>query len=152
MTLPSFHVESLESRIGEEIAVSDWIELPQSMIDAFAEVTRDRQWIHIDVERAQRESPYRAPIAHGFLVLSLIPHLAQQSYRVEGIRASINYGLNRVRFVAPVPAGSRLRARFALGQMVRFDGGFQVTWTVTLDIEGQPRPACVADTVARWLS
>jgi len=147
----SFSRDELQARLGEEVAVSDWIAIDQATIDTFAALTGDQQWIHVDVERARHESPYGAPIAHGFLVLALIPQLAQQTYRIEGLRAALNYGLDRVRFISPVVVGSELRAHFVPQQFTPIDGGCQVTWTVTLELRNAPKPACVAQVVARWL-
>jgi acyl dehydratase len=140
----------LSALVGHEVAVSDWIEVSQERVDQFAEATGDRQWIHVDVERA-RQGPFGGPIAHGFLTLSLLPALIEQAFRIEGVRMGINYGLNKVRFVSPVPVGSRLRARFFLlaTESVESDG-VQMTWRVTLEGEGQAKPACVAESLIRY--
>lgn len=139
----------LPSVVGRELAVSDWIEVTQDRILQFAEATGDRQWIHLDRERAARESPYKTTIAHGFLSLSLLSAMAGSSFRVEGgFRMAVNYGLNKVRFPAAVPAGGRVRGRFTLNQLEEFDGGLQFTWGVLIEIEGGEKP-CVA---AEWLT
>jgi acyl dehydratase len=143
-------VEELRSLVGQELGASDWVEVTQSMIDAFSDVTRDKQWIHIDRERAQRESPFGTTIAHGFLTLSMLSYLHGQAVRVEGQhRMSINYGLNRVRFPNPVRSGSRIRARSAVKAVEDFDGGVQVTWLITVDLENAEKPALVAEWVGR---
>jgi acyl dehydratase len=143
-------VEELRSLIGQEVGSSDWIEITQSMIDAFSDVTRDKQWIHIDVERAKRESPFGTTIAHGFLTLSMLSWLHSQSVRVEADqKMSINYGLNRVRFPNPVRSGSRIRSRTAVNAVEDFEGGVQVTWLITVDLENVEKPALVAEWVGR---
>ncbi|MEO8036523.1 MAG: MaoC family dehydratase [Acidobacteriota bacterium] len=129
-------------------AVSDWLIVSQARINAFAEATEDRQWVHIDVERAKRESPYGAPIAHGFLTLSLVSHLLSQALTLEGVRMGVNYGLNRVRFIAPVIAGSRIRGRFVVTNIERKEKEVKITWTVTIEREAEEKPCCVAE----WLT
>src|SRR2546423_10648377 len=117
-------IEELKTLAGEEIGVRDWFEVTQARINAFADATEDHQWIHIDAERAKTASPFGTTIAHGFLSLSLLPHLAAQAYRVQGeFKMGINYGLNRLRFISPVPAGSRVRARFTLQSVEDVAGG-----------------------------
>src|SRR3989442_9520645 len=124
-------IEELKSLVGQEVSVSDWFEVTQSRINAFADATEDHQWIHVDVERAQTDSPFHSTIAHGFLTLSLLPHLAAQALKVQGeFKMGINYGLNRLRFVSPVPAGSRIRARFTLQSVEDVTGGIRLTWWV----------------------
>src|SRR5262252_11030622 len=137
------NISALSGLAGQEVAVSDWLEVRQERINQFAEATEDRQWIHVDPERAQRESPFRETIAHGFLTLSLLSELGKRAMSVGGVRMGINYGLNRVRFVSPVPAGSRIRARFTLATVEEIRGGVQVTWEVTIEREGAGKPACV---------
>jgi acyl dehydratase len=139
----------LESLVGQEIAVSGWIRIEQERINAFAAATDDQQWIHVDVERATRESPYHGPIAHGYLTLSMLPHLFRSALRIEGTRMSVNYGLDRVRFPAPVRAGSAIRARFKLAQLSPIDGGVQLEWQVNVECEGSAKPVCVATTLMR---
>ncbi len=141
----------LRALAAGEPLVSGVVTIDQARIDEFAAATGDRQWIHVDAERARRESPFGAPIAHGFLTLSLIPSLLMETISVSQ-RMGLNYGLNRVRFTAPVPVGSRVRARFRVADASDVDGGgVQVTWDVTLDIEGgtSAKPACVAEFITR---
>ncbi|WP_454763462.1 MaoC family dehydratase [Cupriavidus campinensis] len=151
-------LEELESLQGQEVAVSDWIEITQQQVNLFAEATGDHQWIHVDVERARRESPFGAPIAHGFLTLSLLPKFMQNAIHMEGVKMGVNYGLNRVRFTSPVPVGSRLRARVKVLKVERLepapDGltGAQSTWEVTVEREGSERPVCVAESITRRYS
>lgn len=129
---------------GAEIGVSDWMEITQEQITAFANVTGDRQWIHVDPARARAESPFGTTVAHGFLTLSLLSALAAP-VRVPGVRMTINYGLDRVRFPSPVPAGSRIRARFRLAATEPSGEAVRATWNVTVELEGSPKPCCVAD-------
>lgn len=144
-------IAELKRLIGQEVASSDWLEVTQSRINDFADATEDHQWIHIDVERAKTDSPFHSTIAHGFLTLSLLPHLAAQAFKVEGdFKMGINYGLNRLRFVSPVPAGSRVRARFTLQQVEDVAGGVQLTWSVTCEIDGGTKPALVAEWLVRY--
>jgi len=143
-------IEDARSRIGQELGVSDWLTIDQQRVNAFAEVTGDRQWIHVDVERAQRESPFGGPIAHGYLTLSLLAKFAGECIVVEGIKLAVNYGLNRVRFAAPVKVGSRVRARFVLASVEDIAGGAQLVWQATIEIENSDKPACAAEMVARW--
>lgn len=149
--MQTFTHAQLRALVGQEFAVSDWIEVDQARIDAFALATGDDQWIHVDRERAAR-GPFGGTIAHGFLTLSLIAGLGQKLFALDE-KMSINYGLNKVRFLAPVRAGSRLRGRFVLKSVEDFAGGppglagVQMVSTVTLEIEGADKPACVAETV-----
>ena len=139
----------MAAAVGTELGVSGWVEVTQARIDAFAEATGDRQWIHIDPERAKRESPYGTTVAHGYLTLSMLPVLIYDTIRLDGVRQSINYGSNRVRFPAPVPAGSRLRGRIRLLSVEPMEGGaLRVTLQTTVEVEGSERPACVAETMA----
>ncbi len=143
-------VQDLRGMIGQEIGVSDWFTVTQAMINAFAQVTQDRQWIHIDPERAQRESPFGTTIAHGFLTLSLLTHLHSQSLQIRGdIRMGINYGLNRVRFTSGVRAESRIRSRSVLQGLEEFAGGLQIVWALTVESEGTAKPALVAEWLTR---
>ena len=137
---------------GREVAVSDWLEIAQAKVDEFADATRDRQWIHVDPERAARDSPFGGTIAHGFLTLSLLSHLYQTCIRLEPRRMGINVGFNRVRFTAPVKVGTRIRARFALDRVETVKDGLQFIWKVTIEAEGGDRPACVAEWVTRVLN
>jgi len=144
-------IDELKSLIGQEVAASDWFEVTQSRINDFADATEDHQWIHIDVERAKTDSPFHSTIAHGFLSLSLLPHLAAQALKVQGdFKMGINYGLNRLRFVSPVPAGSRIRARFTLQSVEDVAGGIQLTWSVLCETEGGQKPALVAEWLVRY--
>jgi acyl dehydratase len=144
-------IEELKSLSGQEVATSDWIEVTQQRINDFADATEDHQWIHVDVERATTESPFHSTIAHGFLTLSLLPHLAAQAFKVEGnFKMGINYGLNRLRFVSPVPAGSRVRAKFTLQSVEDVTGGVQLAWSATCEIEGGAKPALVAEWLVRY--
>jgi acyl dehydratase len=140
----------LKSHVGQEVAASDWFEVTQGRINQFAEATEDRQWIHTDPERAARESPFRGTIAHGFLTLSLLSELMRRAMSVGGVRMGVNYGLNRVRFVRPVPAGARIRGRFRLAAVEDITGGLQATWDVTVEREGGDRPCCVAEWLVRY--
>ena len=143
-------MEDAKARLGQEIGVSDWMLIAQERVDAFAQVTGDQQWIHVDVERAKRESPFGGPIVHGYLTLSLLAKFAQECIAVDGIKLAVNYGLNRVRFVSPVKVGSRLRARFVLGGVEDVPGGAQMVWQAVIEIEDADKPACVAEMVTRW--
>jgi acyl dehydratase len=143
-------VKELGELVGRSVAVSEWVEVSQERINAFAEATEDRQWIHTEPERAARESPFEGTIAHGFLTLSLLSELMRTAVSVGGLRMGINYGLNRVRFVAPVPAGSRIRGRFTLAALEELGGGAQATWEVSVEREGGDRPCCVAEWLVRY--
>ena len=143
-------VAKLGELVGQEVGVSEWVEVSQERISRFAETTGDRQWIHIDPERAARESPFKTTIAHGFLTLSLLSEMGRTAVAVGGVRMGINYGLNRVRFVSPVPAGSRVRGRFTLAEAEEIEGGVQVTWKVTVEREGGEKPCCVAQWLVRY--
>ncbi len=143
-------IEELQSLIGQEVAVGDWFQVTQSQIDAFADATGDRQWIHQDAERAKTESPFGCTIAHGFLTLSLLSQLSHDCFEIRGdFKMRINYGLNRVRFPSPVLAGARIRPRFTLQSLDPFDQGYQAVWTVTMEIEGARKPALFAEWIIR---
>lgn len=144
------NIAVLANYAGKEVAISDWFEVSQERIDQFAEASEDRQWIHLDRERAARESPFKTTIAHGFLTLSLLSALARLAISVDGVRMGINYGLNRVRFVSPVPAGTRIRGRFTLATLEEIKGGVQTTWNVTVEREGSDKPCCVAEWLVRY--
>ncbi|MEE6174989.1 MaoC family dehydratase [Mycobacterium sp. 050134] len=138
--------------VGAELGVSDWLVVDQDRIDDFGTTTLDRQWIHVDVEKAEKESPYGATIAHGFLTLSLIPGMSKANYRVEKARMGINYGLNKVRFLSPVKAGSRIRLRSALVDAAKVDEStVNLTVRHTVEIDGVDKPAAVADLIARYV-
>jgi acyl dehydratase len=142
-------LEELRTLVGQQIGVSDWVAISQERIDAFARSTGDQQWIHCDPERAQRESPFGITIAHGFLTLSLAPVLAQQAFHVEGVKFVLNYGLNRVRFPNAVKAGLRVRIITHLLELKDVLGGVQATYKMTIEMEGESKPACVAELVMR---
>ena len=142
-------LDELKALVGQEVAVSDWVQISQERVNQFAEATGDYQWIHLDVERCKRESPFGAPIAHGYLTLSLLPMLMQNSVRMSDVRMGVNYGLNKVRFPAPVPVGSKVRSRTTLLSVEDIEGGAQVTWLVTVEREGGDKPVCVAEAISR---
>jgi acyl dehydratase len=143
--------EAIEA-IGQELGVSDWTDIDQKRIDAFADATGDHQWIHVDSDRASSESPYGATIAHGFLTLSLIPGLSKANYRVENAKMGINYGLNRVRFLAPVPVGSRIRLRSELIDATKVDDNtVDLVVRQTVELDGSQKPAAVAELIARMV-
>jgi acyl dehydratase len=149
-----FALSNLLAKVETETHVGEWLTIDQARINAFADATLDHQWIHVDPERASRESPFGGPVAHGYLTLSLIPHLAgrvdAEKPPYPGIRLSVNYGLNRVRFPHPVVAGSRVRSRTELMSVEEVAGdGLQTVNKVTIEIDGAAKPACVAETVSR---
>ena len=141
-------IRALEARVGQEVGVSPWVEITQERIDTFARAIDDFQWIHVDAARA-KASPFGGTIAHGFLTLSLLSHLAEATFSFSDRRMGINYGLNRVRFTSPVPVGSRVRARFTLLRFEKIDNGVQVTWNATVEIDGAKKPALVAEWLGR---
>ncbi|MFF6871594.1 MaoC/PaaZ C-terminal domain-containing protein [Streptomyces sp. NPDC012450] len=141
--------EELRAGVGEQLGHSDWLEVDQKRIDLFAEATGDHQWIHVDPERAAA-GPFGTTIAHGYLTLSLLPVFVPQVLAVEGVRMGINYGTEKVRFPAPVPVGSRLRATAVLAKVEEVSGGVQVTAVVTVQREGSEKPVCVAESVSRY--
>jgi acyl dehydratase len=134
--------------VGQDIGASDWVPIEQERINQFAQATGDHQWIHLDPVRAAA-GPFGAPIAHGFLTLSLLPMLFESAFAVDDVRMGVNYGLNRVRFVSPVKVGSRVRGRFKLLSFEPLEGGAQLTVEATIELEGSAKPACVAQTVSR---
>ena len=139
----------LAALVGEHLGHSEWIEITQDQVDRFADATLDHQWIHVDPERARAESPFGGPIAHGYLTLSLLPHLLGQVVEVAGVAMAINYGLNRLRFPAPVPVGSRVRLGVSLAGCDDIAGGVQVRLDCTVEVEGSAKPALVAEVVFR---
>lgn len=142
-------IDDLKDHVDQELSVSDWLTITQQKINLFADATGDHQWIHTDPERAARESPSKGTIAHGFLSLSLIAPLFASALSVGTTKVSINYGLNRVRFTAPVQSGDRIRARFTLTEYVGLDPGAQLTWTVLIEREGGDKPALIAEWIMR---
>ncbi len=142
-------LQEFPALVGQEVAVSDWLTITQAQINQFAEATGDHQWIHVDEEKA-KAGPFGAPIAHGFLTLSLLPKFYETAMTIVESRMGVNYGLNKVRFMAPVPVGSRLRARMTLLQCEAIDNdGMQMTWQVTMEREGAAKPVCVAESIVR---
>jgi len=145
--------QSLKELVGREIGVTEWFRVTQERIEQFAEATEDRQWIHIDRARASKESPYGATIAHGFLTLSLISHLLKELIQIQSdVRLAVNYGLNRVRFPAAVPADSRIRARAAVLALKELPEFAEATYAVTIEIERSEKPGCVAEWIVRYYS
>ena len=143
------NLADLQGLVGQEVAVSDWLTITQDQVNRFAQATGDHQWIHVDVERA-RAGPFGAPIAHGFLTLSLLPQFFASAIEIRNCGMGVNYGLNKVRFTSPVPVGSRLRGRMKLLACEPIDnGGMQMTWQVTVEREGADKPACIAESLAR---
>ena len=145
-------LSQLKELIGQDVSVSNWIEITQERVNQFAEATGDLQWIHTDVERSRKESPFGGTVAHGFLTLSLLPMLMADAVSMPDVKMGVNYGLNKVRFPAPVPVGSRLRARLTLQAVEDIPGGAQMTWLVTMEREGSDKPVCVAESISRRYS
>jgi acyl dehydratase len=139
----------LPTLVGQELGTSDWYEVTQEAVNLFADATGDHQWIHVDIERAKKESPFGGPIAHGFMTLSLLVPLASATYRITDSVMGVNYGLNKVRFPAPVPVGSKVRARVVLKESEQIAGGLQNTLAVTVEREGGDKPVCIAEWVVR---
>ena len=147
--MPQITLANLAQFVGKELGVSGWLTVDQSRINQFAECSGDRQWIHVDVERAKRESPYRSPIAHGYLTLSLVAPLQIEIGAIpEGVAAAFNYGLDKVRFLAPVKAGARVRLRVVLMEVEEKGGGLVMKTNNTLEIEGSDKPALIAESLA----
>jgi acyl dehydratase len=145
----TLNLTDLPKRIGDELAISDWLLVTQERINQFADATGDHQWIHIDAERCSRESPFKSTIAHGFLTLSLLPYFKDQCIAYESVKMGVNYGTNRVRFMSPVKVNSKLRARFKLLECEAIQGGVQTVFEATIEIDGHGKPACVAELVTR---
>lgn len=142
-------ISELSALAGQEVAVSDWVTITQEQVNLFAQATGDHQWIHVDVERA-KAGPFGAPIAHGFLTLSLIPKFFESAIAIVETGMGVNYGLNKVRFTSPVPVGSRLRARLTLLKSEPIDNnGMQMTWAVSIEREGTAKPVCIAESMSR---
>ena len=149
MAKTAVSLRELESRVGQEVGVSPWVEMPQERIDLFAKATEDFQWIHVDPARA-KSSPFGGTIAHGFLTLSMLPKLSESTFEFSDRKMGVNYGLNKVRFTAPVPAGARIRGRFTLAKYEKLEGnGVQTTWSVVFEREGGDKPVCVAEAISR---
>ena len=143
------NLAAMKAEVGKEVAVSEWVEIGQDRINLFADATGDHQWIHTDAERAGRESPFGGTVAHGFLTLSLLPALLVNALHMVDMKMGLNYGLNKVRFPAPVPAGSRVRARLAIQDIEDIAGGAQIVWDAVIEREGGDKPVCVAEFVMR---
>jgi len=150
MAVRQVELKEVKSLVGQELGVSDWHLVTQQEINAFADATHDHQWIHIDVERAKKESPFGGPVAHGYYTLSLAPYLMSQIWSMQGIKMGVNYGLNRLRFPAPVLVGKRVRARATLNNVEDVPGGIQVTVGIAFEAEGSDKPVCVAEGVYRY--
>ncbi len=142
-------VEGVQGLVGQHMGYSNWVQITQEQVNLFAEATGDHQWIHVDPERAKRESPFGGPIAHGYLTLSLIPSLLPEIVEIEGFAMGVNYGTEKVRFPSPVPVGSRVRAGATLASATPFDGGISMNMDVTVEVEGGSKPAMVATVVYR---
>jgi acyl dehydratase len=142
-------IDEIKAKVGEELGVSSWHEVTQQDIDTFADVTGDHQWIHVDVERA-KQTPFGGTIAHGYYTLSLAPALSQEVLAFDGFAFALNYGVNKVRFPAPLPVGSKVRVRAAIASVDDIQGGIQVATTLTFEREGGDKPVCVAETLARF--
>jgi acyl dehydratase len=142
--------DELKKKVGEHLGYSDWLEITQERVNQFADATGDHQWIHVDVERAKKESPFGGPIAHGYLTLSLLPLTLGKIVRVEGFKMGVNYGLNKLRFPSPVPVGANLRAGATLKNLEEIPGGVQLTYEVTFEVEGKDKPAAVAEVLLRY--
>ena len=148
MSKANLSLRSLENRVGQEVGVSPWVEVAQERIDLFAKATEDFQWIHVDPARA-KDSPFGGTIAHGFLTLAMLPKLTESTFSFSDRKMGVNYGLNKVRFTAPLPAGSKIRGRFTLANFEKLEGGVQVTWKVTVEREGGDKPVMVAEAIGR---
>ena len=144
------NLAELATWVGKEVGSSEWLLIDQRRIQLFADATGDQQWIHTDPERAQRESPYKTTIAHGYLTLSLLPMLFESCVQIDGIAMAVNYGLDRVRFPAPVPANHRVRGRLSLERLEPIAGGVQAHWAATVELEHGEKPVCVAQMVTRY--
>ena len=141
-------IDDIKARVGQELGVSDWLEVTQDAIDQFADATGDHQFIHVDVEKA-KQTPFGGTIAHGYYTLSLAPKFTYELFSIEGFAFGINYGLNKVRFPAPLPVGTKVRMRAKLKELTDVPGGAQMTVTVSFEVEGGDKPVCVAETIAR---
>jgi acyl dehydratase len=151
MTTTTTTLAELPSYVGKEVGTSDWVEVTQERVNLFADATGDHQWIHVDVERANRESPFGGPIAHGYLTLSLLIPMWSQVLTVTDVAMAVNYGLNKVRFPAPVPVGSKVRLTATLKDVEEIKGGYQLTAAATIERDGSDKPVCIAELVVRFL-
>ena len=145
-------LDELRAAVGRDLGTSEWLEITQERVNTFAEATGDDQWIHVDVERAKAESPFGGPIAHGYLTLSLTNLFLPEVVEVTGISSGVNYGVNKVRFPAAVPVGSRVRGNVKLEAAEDVRGGVQTTMLITVELEGSEKPACIVEAISRWLS
>ena len=145
-------LDELRAAVGRDLGTTDWLEITQERVNTFAEATGDHQWIHVDVERAKAESPFGGPIAHGYLTLSLTNLFLPQIVEVTGISSGVNYGVNKVRFPAAVPVGSRVRGNVRLDAAEDVRGGVQTTMLITVELEGSEKPACIVEAISRWLA
>jgi acyl dehydratase len=145
-------LDELRGAAGAHLGWTDWIEVTQDQVNLFADATGDHQWIHVDVERAKAESPFGGPIAHGYLTLALSNRFLPELLQVPGASAGVNYGTDRVRFPSPVPVGSRIRGGAEVTAVEEITGGVQTTITITIEVEGSPKPACVIESLSRWLA
>jgi acyl dehydratase len=149
MAKTAIKLRDLESKVGQEVGISPWVEMTQERIDTFARATEDFQWIHVDPKRA-KDSPFGGTIAHGFLTLSMLPKLSESTFEFSDRKMGVNYGLNKVRFTSPVPAGAKIRGRFVLARYEKIEGnGVQTTWSVTMEREGGEKPVCVLEAISR---
>ncbi|MDZ7676849.1 MAG: MaoC family dehydratase [Acidimicrobiales bacterium] len=145
-------LDGLRAAVGQDLGTSDWLEITQDRVNTFADATGDHQWIHVDVERANAESPFGGPIAHGYLTLALTNQLMPEVVRVTGVSSGLNYGVNKVRFPTAVPVGSRIRAHVKLEAAEEVTGGVQTTMLITVELEGSEKPACIVEALSRWLA
>jgi acyl dehydratase len=146
----SQNLDELRKMIGQEVGVSEWHPVTQEAINMFADATLDHQWIHVDPERARRESPFRGPIAHGYYTLSLAPYLMANIMAVKETKMGVNYGLNKLRFTSPVPIPSKVRMRATLAGIEEIKGGVQATFNLQFEVEGKEKPSCVAEAIYRY--
>ncbi len=145
-------LDEVRAAVGRHLGYTDWLEITQERVNLFAEATGDHQWIHVDVERAKAESPFGGPIAHGYLTVSLSNLFLPQIVSVQGVSMGVNYGTDKIRFPAPVPVGSRIRGGAELVEVTEINGGVQTLIRITIEIEGGTKPACVIDSLSRWLA
>lgn len=142
-------IQDLKALVSKEIGLTDWVEITQSDINSFGQLTNDEQWIHVDVDRAKKESPFGTPVAHGFMILSYASSFVYQCLKVKSVIMGVNYGLNKVRFITPIPVGSMIRARIVLGQLEEIPNGAKYFLNITFELNGQEKPCCVAEFIAQ---